>query len=94
MLFFIHKLSKSAIEDVKSASITKYQILTRNKNMGKRSGTDKAIRNIMGTDKLTVAERQLHIPAHSEHPGRVESWRGNPIEHSLSVSGVSPFVPG
>jgi len=26
--------------------------------------------------------------------GRVESWRGNPIEHPLSVSGVSPFVPG
>ncbi len=26
--------------------------------------------------------------------GRVESWRGNPIERPLSVSGVSPFVPG
>ncbi len=26
-------------------------------------------------------------------PGRVESWRGNPIEQPLSVSGVSPFVP-
>ena len=26
--------------------------------------------------------------------GRIESWRGNPIEHPLSESGVSPFVPG
>ncbi len=26
--------------------------------------------------------------------GRVESWRGNPIEQPLSVSGVAPFVPG
>ena len=26
--------------------------------------------------------------------GRVESWRGNPLGCPLSVSGVSPFVPG
>ena len=39
--------------------------------------------------------------ANSGHPGtamamtgRVESWRGNPIDHPLSVSGAPPFVPG
>ena len=26
-------------------------------------------------------------------PGRVESWRGNPIEHALSVSGFPPSCP-
>ena len=26
--------------------------------------------------------------------GRVEDWRGNPLGEPLSVSGVSPFVPG
>jgi len=27
-------------------------------------------------------------------PGRVESWRGSPLGLALSLSRVSPFVPG
>jgi hypothetical protein len=29
-----------------------------------------------------------------KEPGRVEHWRGDPLGISLSVSGVSTFVPG
>jgi hypothetical protein len=33
-------------------------------------------------------------PPKVEHiPGRVERWRGSPLGRSLSVSGVSSFVP-
>jgi hypothetical protein len=34
-----------------------------------------------------------HSARTNGRPGRVESWRGNPLGRPLSVSGDSPFVP-
>ena len=39
----------------------------------------------------TISWEQMR--SYLEDRGRVESWRDNPKEHPLSVSGVSPFVP-
>ncbi len=34
-----------------------------------------------------------HMTCLLQTPGRVEDWRGGPVDRLLSVSGVSPFVP-
>jgi len=50
-----------------------------------------------GGANAVIAENLLPkttTPRYQPVRGRVESWRGYPLGQPLSVSGVSPFVPG
>ena len=66
---------------------------SRDKNFTRKSVKRRLKRTQANIDRYLAKLDAVDQEEPEIRAGRVESWRGNPIEQPLSVSGVSPFVP-